>query len=91
MENIGRILLKGIYQESWIKIEYENKKDEITHYMIGIKNIDPFNKKITCDSFNITYSNDVDERKIFFDSILSASICDHTYHKTPQELLDKLV
>ena len=91
MENIGRILLKGIYQESWIKIEYENKKDEITHYMIGIKNIDPFNKKITCDSFNITYSNDVDERKIFFDSILSASICDHTYHKTPQELLRKLV
>ena len=46
MENIGRILLKGIYQESWIKIEYRNKEQEITHYMIGIKDIDPFKKRI---------------------------------------------
>ena len=90
MENIGRILLKGIYQELWVKIEYKNMDEEITHYMIGIKDIDPFNKKIKVDSFNIMYSDDVDERNIYFSSILSASICEHTYHKTPERLLDKL-
>ena len=91
MENIGRILLKGIYQNSWVKIEYKNQSDEITHYMIGINDIDPFKKKIKCDSFNIAYSNEVDERNIFFDSILSASLCEHTYHKTPEKLLEKLL
>lgn len=90
MENIGRVLLKGIYQESWIKIEYHNKEQEITHYMIGIKDIDPFNKRIICDSFNIIYSTEVDERNIYFESILSAYICEHTYHKTPEKLLEKL-
>ena len=90
MEDIGRILLKGIYQNSWVKIEYKNQSDEITHYMIGINDIDPFKKKIKCDSFNIAYSNEVDERNIFFDSILSASLCEYTYHKTPEKLFEKL-
>lgn len=91
MENIGSVLLKGVYQNSWIKIEYKNQSNEITHYMIGINDINSFKKKIKCDSFNIVYSNDVDERNIFFDSILSATLCEHTYHKTPQELLNKLL
>ena len=65
MENIGRILLKGVFQNSWIKIEYKNQSEEITHYMIGINDINPFDKKIKCDSFNIAYSNDSDERYIF--------------------------
>ena len=46
MEKIGRVILKGIYQNSWIKIEYKNKSEEITHYMIGIKDINPYTKKI---------------------------------------------
>lgn len=91
MENIGRILLKGVFQNSWIKIEYKNQSEEITHYMIGINDINPFDKKIKCDSFNIAYSNDSDERNIFFESILSATLCEHTYHKTPEKLLRKLL
>lgn len=90
MEEIGRVLLKGVYQNSWIKIKYENQEKQTTSYMIGIKDIDPFKKKIKCDSFNIAYSNDVDERNIFFDSIKSATLCEHTYHKTPEYLLKKL-
>ena len=90
MENIGRTLLKGVHQNSWVKIEYKNQSGEITHYMIGINDISPFNKKIKCDSFNIAYSKDTDERNIFFESILSASLCEHTYHKTPESLLEKL-
>ena len=90
MENIGRILLKGVYQNSWIKIEYLNQSDEITHYMIGINDINPFTKKIKCDSFNIAYSKETDERNIYFESIKSATLCEHTYHKTPEKLLEKL-
>lgn len=90
MGNLGRILLKGVFQNSWIKIEYRNKEEEITYYMIGINDINPFNRKINCDSFNIAYSKDVDQRNIFFDSILSATVCEQTYHQTPQPLLTKL-
>lgn len=91
MENIGRILLKGVYQNLWIKIEYKNKSGEITYYMIGINDINPFDKKIRCDSFNIAYSDETDERNIFYESILSAVLCEHTYHKTPEKLLKKLL
>lgn len=44
MRNIGRLLIKGIYQNAWIKIEYRNKEKEITKYMIGINDIDPLKK-----------------------------------------------
>ena len=83
MENIGRVLVKSIYHNAWVKIEYRNKDNEITKYMIGINDINPFKKSIQCDCFNIAYSNNTDERSIYFDSILAATICEHTYHKTP--------
>lgn len=90
MENIGRVLIKGIYHNTWIKIEYRNRDNEITKYMIGINDINPFKKTIQCDCFNIVYSKSTDQRLIFFESILSATICEHTYHKTSEKLLKKL-
>lgn len=90
MKDVGRAILKGVYQNLWIKIGYKNKSDEITHYMIGINKIDPVKKIIFCDAFNLKYGTDVKELVILFDSILSASICENTYHFTPTELIEKI-
>lgn len=90
MENVGRVILKGLFCEEWVKIQYHNKKDEETHYMIGINDIDPYKKKIYCDGFNVNYGYDVKRLEISYDSILTASICEGTYHKTPQELIKKI-
>lgn len=90
MKDVGRAILKGVYQNLWIKIRYKNKSDEITHYMIGINKIDPVKKLIFCDAFNLKYGTDVKELVILFDSILSASICENTYHLTPTELIEKI-
>lgn len=90
MKDVGRAILKGVYQNLWIKIGYKNKSDEITHYMIGINKIDPVKKLIFCDAFNLKYGTDVKELVILFDSILSASICENTYHLTPTELIEKI-
>ena len=58
--------------------------------MIGINKIDPVKKIIFCDAFNLKYGTDVKELVILFDSILSASICENTYHLTPTELIEKI-
>lgn len=90
MNNIGKTLLKGIFHKLWIKIEYKNKDGEITHYMIGIKKIDPLRKLITCDAFNLKYGSNTKELFVLFDSIQSAVICENTYYDTPDELIEKI-
>lgn len=91
MEKIGRVILKGIYNNLWIKVEYKNKNEEITKYMIGINEIFPSKKMLKCDIFNIVYNSNTEEGMIYFDNILSASICEYTYHKTPNKLLEKVI
>lgn len=90
MNNIGRSILKGIHHNTWIKIEYRNMSQDITHYMIGINDINPLKKYIFCDAFNINYGSEIKEIKIYYDSIISASVCDGTYHKTPDKLINRI-
>lgn len=90
MNNISKMIVKAIYQNLWLKIEYRNTKKDITNFMIGINDINPHKKSIKCDSFNVVYKYESEERMIYYDSILSCEICENTYHKTPDSLLIKL-
>mgnify|MGYP002750546622 CR=1 FL=1 len=90
MNEKGRIVLKSIYQNHWLKVEYENQNNEITKYMIGVNDINYYNKKLSIDCFNIMYSSEVDQRVIYYDKIRSIEICEDTYHKTPKKLIEKL-
>lgn len=89
MHHNERNLLKSIFQNLWVKIEYKNKDNEITHYMIGINDIDPIKKIFFCDAFNIKYGFEKNFT-ILFDSIINANVCEGTFHKTPIELLEKI-
>ena len=76
MNEISRNILKAIHQNMWLKIEYKNKEEQITKFMIGINKIIPSKKLFICDAFNITYNKDVSEEYfIHFDGILSCEIC----------------
>ena len=90
MKNIGQIILRSIYNNNWLKIEYQNSKNEITKFLIGIKDIDYTTKIINCDCFNIMYASDCKNINISFDSILSAYICDNTFFNTPKLLIKKI-
>lgn len=90
MNEKWRILYKGIYQNHWLKIEYENQNGDITKYMIGINDINYYEKKLNIDCFNIMYSSEVDGRTIYYDKIRYIEICEDTYHKTPEKLFKKL-
>lgn len=83
MNNISKMIVKAIYQNLWLKIEYKNTKKDITNFMIGINDINPHKKSIKCDSFNVVYKYESEERMIYYDGILSCEICENTYHKTP--------
>lgn len=91
MNEISRNILKAIHQNMWLKIEYKNKEEQITKFMIGINKIIPSKKLFICDAFNITYNKDVSEEYfIHFDGILSCEICEETFHKTPEKLLEEI-
>ncbi len=86
--DIGKTFLKAINNNYWCRIEYNNG-NEITKFMIGINDIDPSSKAILCDEFNLMYSSNVQRKyKLFFDKIKSAEICENTYHKTPDKLIN---
>ncbi len=87
---IGKEFNKAINQNLWVKIKYKNKDGQETSFMIGPKDINPNTRFITVDSFNISYSVDVSERNILFNSILSAEAMEGTYHKTPDALINKI-
>lgn len=90
MNNIGKILFRGIIQNEWIKIEYKNKNDEITSFMIGINDINLSDNTLLCDCFNIEKSKETLDVKIYFNSILNADSCEYTYHQTPLKLIDDI-
>lgn len=85
--NIGGILLKAIYNNLWVKIEYK-KDDEITRFMIGINGIDTKKMMIICDAFNMQYNKDTQlNYHIFYEKIINAELCENTFHKTPFKLI----
>ncbi len=87
--DFGKILLKAINQNYWVRIEYKNKSNEITKFMIGINFVDSKNKGFKCDAFNLSYNHDVQEDYyIHFDNILEAEVLEDTYHQTPETLLN---
>lgn len=91
MNDIKRNILKAIHQHMWLKIEYKNKEQQITKFMIGINKIITSKRAFVCDSFNITYSKNVEEEYfVYFDGILSCELCEDSYHKTPEMLIEEL-
>lgn len=90
MNEIGRVIKKSIYQGSWIKISYSNQKDETTYFIVSVKRIYSETKKLVVSSYNVEYKNNVDERQLFFDKIISAELLDGTIYDVPSSLLDEL-
>lgn len=90
LKNIGKILLKSIIQGYWCKIEYNNKKNMTTSFMIAVKDIFVDKKLLKCDSFNVAYNYDTEERMLYFDGIQDIDIVEGSTYDKPQELIDNI-
>ena len=86
MSQIGKVISQAIKEGHWLLIDYQSKDSEKTTYWISV--LDVCNDKngaarLEVNMFNTYRSMDVLKGKIFFDSILSATILPFTDYEVP--------
>ncbi|MGI6608853.1 MAG: AAA domain-containing protein [Erysipelotrichaceae bacterium] len=90
MNDINKIIFKGIFEGKWISIEYQNLLNEKTRYWIAIKKI-LIGKFVTLivDGLH-TGNGQLTELRINPEKILSALIIEGSYYKTSKTLKEDI-
>lgn len=89
MNSIHRDIFRAIHEGKWLKIEYRNKKDEITKYWIGILDLNCIKRTLYVDGLHLgRYS--VQRLYIYIDSIISAHIIEGSYCPVNQGLVEDI-
>lgn len=87
MNSIYHDIFRAIHEGKWLFIEYQNKREEITKYWIGIKNLDLRKKSLCVEGLHlgryVTSSFDC----IYIDSIISSKIIEGTFCPVNQRLV----
>ena len=89
MNSVSREIFRAIHEGKWLSIEYRNKGDKVTKYWIGIKNIDPVNKRLLVDGLHLAMLTTA-ELNIYVDSIQQAAIVEGSYCPVNQDLIDDI-
>ncbi|SHN64564.1 Protein of unknown function [Butyrivibrio hungatei DSM 14810] len=89
MKPVCKEIFRAIHEGKWLKIEYQNKSGEITHYWISIKSIDVGKRMMLVDGLHLTLYT-IEELHIYIDSIKSAVILDGTYCPVNKALVDDI-
>lgn len=90
MGSAVRNIFRAIHEQKWLSIEYRNKSGEITHYWIGVNWIDPVRRRMDVDGLHLGNHRMGRLSSLYLDSVLSASVLDGTFHRTPQKLFSAI-
>ena len=86
MGSVTRDIFKAIHEQKCLSVEYRNKQEQITRYWIGINSLNPQTGKIEGDGLHLgTYTQR--QLTLYVESILSSSVVEGSFHKTPDCLL----
>ena len=86
----GAKIVKAIFQNKWLSIEYKNKQGERTSYWIGVLDIDSEAGIIAAEGFHVTRHTVASLGRLSIASILSAEIIDESWHNSPEPLKEKI-
>ena len=89
MNKTHQDIFKAIHEGKWLKIEYQNKKEEITKFWIGIKDLDIRNKKLIVDGLHLGKYTCKD-LKLSIDQIQSTQVVEGYYCPINEELVEKI-
>ena len=90
MNNINKVIFKGIFEEKWVSIEYRNISKQLTRYWIATKKILMSKSVIlVVDGLHIG-NGQLTELKIDLKKILSAKIIDGSYYKSSKALKEDI-
>lgn len=87
MKKIQQDIFRAIHEGKWLKIEYKNKKGQITKYWIGIKNLNVAKKALSVEGMHIERCEFDEYDTIYIDSIISTTIIEGSYCPVNQILV----
>lgn len=90
MNTIYRDIFRAIHEGKWLSIEYRNKKDEVTKYWIGIRNLDVRKRTLAVDGLHLGQYTMGTFDTIYIDSIRSSNIVEGSYCPVNQKLVQDI-
>ena len=90
MNKIHLDIFRAIYEEKWLKIEYQNRESEITNFWIGIRDLKMPEKILIADGLHLGKFTFGEEYKISIERILSSEVIDGTYCEIREELVEDI-
>ncbi len=90
MNNISKVIFKGIFEGKWVSIEYRNISKELTRYWIATKKILMTNSIVlVVDGLHVG-NGQLKELKINLKNIISATIVEGSYYKSSKSLKEDI-
>ena len=90
MNAIARDIFQAVHEGKWLRIEYKNKREEITKYWIGIRNINPMKRTLSVDGLHLGECTVDRFNCIYIDSIISTHIVDGSYCAINEKLVEDI-
>lgn len=93
MTATAKNILRAIYEGKWLDIDYKNKLDKISHFWIGISDIEfqGGECKISCSGLELKGNYSLtDNMTLYFEKIIQAQIIDGTYLSQNKNLVFKI-
>ncbi|MCI8668660.1 MAG: DUF2726 domain-containing protein [Lachnospiraceae bacterium] len=90
MNTIYRDIFRAIHEGKWLSIEYQNKKNEVTKYWIGIRNLDVRKRSLAVDGLHLGQYTTGAFDTIYIDAIRSSNIVEGSYCPVNQELVQDI-
>lgn len=90
MNDINKVIFKGIFEDKWVSIEYRNVSNEITRYWIATKEmLIKQSISLVVDGLHIG-NGQLKELRINLKNILSATIIEGSYYKGSKSLKEDI-
>lgn len=91
MNKVCHDIFRAIHEGKWLRIEYENKANEITKFWIGICQIDVKGRRLVADALNISNFQYGERYSLFIDKITASELVDGSYCPVNKSLVDDIL
>ncbi len=87
MNNTQRNIFRAIHEGKWLKIEYRNKENQITSYWIGIRDLNPVQRRLSVDGLHTGKYTLAPLEYVYIDSILTSEVIEGSYCEINETLV----
>ena len=90
MNKIHHDIFKAIHEGKWLKIEYQNNKDEITKFWVGILDLDILERKLIVDGLHLGKYTLGERYRLSIDQITSSEVVEGSYCPINNQLVEDI-